>query len=69
MLFLTALQSTINILFVVQALVLSLDHKKFFVMPDIQAINRVGKAFAKRQIINGIHQIGFASSIVPDKTV
>jgi hypothetical protein len=38
-------------------------------MADVHLIDWIKEAFTKRQVINGIHQVGFAGPIVPDKTV
>ena len=47
----------------------ALQHKKTLVVADILAIDRIKVTLAKRQVMYGVEQIGFADSVVPYKTI
>jgi hypothetical protein len=66
---LAILKTAMNLFLVVVKLILTLEGEKLFGMPDILRIGIIEIAFTERQIINGIQQIGFANSIVPDKAI
>jgi hypothetical protein len=38
-------------------------------MPDILGINRIEIAFAQTKVMDGIKDVGFANSVIPDKTI
>ena len=61
--------TTIDIFFLIFPLIFAIDNKEVVVMPYILGINRVKKAFAQRKVVNCIKQIGFAYSIIANKTI
>src|ERR1700733_8177680 len=48
---------------------LALYHKHIFFVKYVLVIERIEKAFTKRQVMNSIEQIGFACTIMPHKAV
>jgi hypothetical protein len=38
-------------------------------MPDVLRINRIEITFAKREVVNGIKQVGFTGAIGSHKTI
>jgi len=47
----------------------TLDNGKFLIMPDILSIYSIEIAFAETEIMDGIKDIGFTNTVVPDKTI
>jgi hypothetical protein len=46
-----------------------MDDKKLFFMPYVLRIDRAAGAFAKRQEIDGIQQIGLTHTVQPEKAI
>ena len=47
----------------------SVDDKKIIPMTDILCINRIKITFTKREVMDGIKQVGLACPVISDKSV
>jgi len=45
------------------------NSKKIFVMHYVLRVDDIEIAFAKRQVVYGIKQVGFAYAVIPRKTI
>jgi hypothetical protein len=68
-LFVVAFEPAINFNYFAFVLKMTLKHKKTFIVPDVLAIGRVKKTFAKREVMDSIQNIGFALTIITGKTI
>ena len=60
---------TKNILFASLIVIVTLQHTHILVVVDQLGIGRVDMTLAKREIVNGIQQIRFPHSAIPEKTI
>jgi hypothetical protein len=65
LLFLVSLLSAVDLLVLALQVELTLDEEKRGAVKYILAVNRVKKAFAKGEIMDGIQDIGFPASVIP----
>jgi hypothetical protein len=47
----------------------TVDREKIFLMVDVLRINGIEITFAKRQVMNGIEQIGFSGAVSSNETI
>jgi len=66
---LPATDSTKDLLFTPLIVIVTLQHAHILTIVDQLGIGRIDVAFAKREIMNGIQQIGLSHSVIPEKTI
>ena len=67
--FLAALHGAIILFFFAPDQIITLQHKIVGFVKNILGVDRIGMTFTKRKIINGIQEIGFAHSVIAEKTI